>query len=147
MAETGRVRSWLFTTITTDAALLALTPTIADRLYNGVAPPGAAFPFGVMQLLSGGNDLMALGGIRIWADMLWLIKVIARSKSEQIPKSGSIEPIVDRIDALLHAKSGTVTNGVIWECVRERPFELPTVERGVGYVQMGAEWRIKASKA
>lgn len=145
MAESARIRSWLFQTITTDGPLLALTPTIGERLYNGVAPAAAAYPFGVMQLLSGGNDLLGVGGVRIWADTLWLIKVVQKSKNASVPATGSIEPIVNRIDALLHAKSGTVTNGVIWECVRERPFELPTVENGVGYVQLGAEWRIKAS--
>lgn len=145
MAETARVRSWLYQTITTDATLLALTPTIGDRLYNGVAPAEAAYPFGVFQLLSGGNDLLGVGAVRIWADTLWLIKVVQKSKNGSVPATGSIEPIVNRIDALLHAQSGTVTNGVIWECVRERPFELPTVENGVGYVQLGAEWRIKAS--
>lgn len=148
MAETARARAWIFTTLANDPTLTPLIGAGQDaRVYHGIAKPGAAFPYVVFQLLSPGNDLLALGGIRIWADMLWLVKVITKSKSEDIPKTGSIEPIVDRIDALLHAKSGTVTSGVIWECVRERPFELPTVENGVGYVQMGAEWRIKASKA
>lgn len=140
MAETARTRSWLYQTFANDATLQALTPTIGTRIYLATAPVDAAYPFCTMQMLSGGNDLMGVGAVRIWANMLWLIKVITKGTS-----TGAIEPIVNRIDALLHAKSGTVTNGVIHECVRERPFELPTVENGVAYVQLGAEWRIKAS--
>lgn len=135
MAETARARSWLYQTLTNDAQLSA---AIGTRVYNGVAPPGVQYPFGVLQLLSGGNDYLGLGGIRFWADMLWLIKFVTRGTS-----TGPLEPLADRADALLHAKSGTVTNGVIWECVRERPFELPTVENGVSFVQLGGEWRIK----
>jgi hypothetical protein len=142
VAETARTRSWLYQTICTDVTLLALTPTIGTRLYLGSGPVAAAFPFGVMQMLAGGNDLNAIGAVRIWSDMLWLVKVVTKGTS-----SGAIEPIVNRIDALLHAASGTVTNGVIHTCIRERPFELPTVEDGVAYIQIGAEYRIKASNA
>jgi hypothetical protein len=138
MAETARARSWLWQTITGDTQVAA---AIGNRLYLGNGPVGAAYPFGVLQLLSG-TDLMGVGPARIWVDMLWLVKIIAKGTS-----TAPIEPVVDRIDALLHAKSGTVAGGVIVECHRERPFELPTVEGGVSYVQLGAEWRLKAQAA
>jgi hypothetical protein len=135
VAETARTRAWIWGLLANDATLSPLIGAgSAARIYNGVAPAGTSYPYVVMQLLSGGNDLMAVGAIRIWADALWLIKAVTRGTS-----SGPLEPIVNRIDALLHAASGTVTNGVIWECVRERPFELPTVEDGVSYLQLGGE--------
>lgn len=136
------MRSWLYQTFAGDSTLAPLIGGAAPRIYNGVAPAGSQYPFVVLQLLSGGNDLMALGAIRIWADMLWLIKAVTKGAS-----TGPLEPIANRIDQLLHAASGTVTSGVIWECVRERPFELPTVENGVSYQQIGGEYRIKASNA
>jgi hypothetical protein len=138
MTETARVRSFIYQTLTGDATMQGL---IGTKLYNGVIPAATALPAGVMQLLSGGNDLMGVGGVRIWADTLWLVKFIAKGAS-----TGPLEPIAARADELLHAASGTVNNGVIWECVRERPFELPTVENGVNYVQLGGEYRIKASR-
>jgi hypothetical protein len=144
LAESARIRAWVAPLLEHDATLQALTPTIGDRIYNGVAPDDAEYPFLVMQLLSGGNDLFGVGAIRIWSDQLWLFKVIHKGGPKRV-SSGPIEPIVNRIDALLHAASGTVTNGVIWECVRERPFELPTFEKGVNYLQLGGEYRIKAS--
>lgn len=141
MAETARSRAFIWGLLSSDPTLNPLIGAgQAARVYNGVAPAGTNPPYVIMQLLSGGTDLMAVGAIRIWSDALWLIKVVVKGTS-----SGPIEPIVNRIDALLHAASGTVTNGVIWECVRERPFELPTVEDGVSYLQLGGEYRIKAS--
>lgn len=143
MAETARTRAWIWGLLANDATLNALIGAgSAARIYNGVAPAQTTFPYVVMQLLSGGNDLLGLGGVRIWADALWLIKAVTRGTS-----SGPVEPVANRIDALLHAASGTVTNGVIWVCVRERPFELSTIEDGVNYLQLGGEYRIKASQA
>ena len=135
--ETARIRAWIYTTLTGDATLAGL---IGARAYHGVAPAGAQYPFVVFQMLSGGNDLIALGAIRIWAAPLFLIKAVCKGSS-----SGPVEPVANRIDQLLHAKSGTVANGAIWECVRERPFDLPTNEDGTVYQQLGGEWRIKAS--
>jgi hypothetical protein len=139
VAETARTRSWVYQLLTGDATL---APLVGTRVYNGIAPAGATFPYVVMQLLSGGNDLMGVGPTRIWADMLWLIKAVTKGSS-----TGPLEPIANRIDALLHAASGTVSGGVVHICVRERPFELPTVENGVSYVQLGAEYRVKVSEA
>jgi hypothetical protein len=140
MAETARARAWFYTVLTGDGQVTALMGT---RLYNGVAPAGdVAYPYGVMQLLSGGNDFILVGGARLWADMLWLVKFVAKGTS-----TGPLEPLANRADALLHAKSGTVANGVIVECRRERPFELPVYEGGQAYVQLGAEWRVKVQQA
>lgn len=139
MSETARIRAWIYLTITGDPALAGL---IGTKCYHGVAPAGTAFPYVVFQMLSPGNDLIALGAARIWANPLYLIKAVTKGSS-----TGPIEPIDNRIDALLHAKSGTVTNGVIWECVRERPHEQPELTDGVMYMNLGGEYRIKASQA
>jgi hypothetical protein len=139
VADTARIRAWIHATLTADPALAGL---IGERCYHGNAPAAAQHPFVVFQMLSPGNDLLALGARRIWADPLYLIKAVTKGDS-----SVQIEPIADRIDALLHAKSGQVTNGIIWECVRERPHEQPELTNGVRYMNLGGEYRIKASSA
>lgn len=138
MAETARIRAFIYTTLTTDPTLQGL---IGTRCYHAVAPAGAQYPFVVFQMLSGGNDLLGVGTTRIWSAPLFIIKAVCKGTS-----TGPVEPVANRIDQLLHAKSGTVTNGVIWECVRERPFDLPTVEDGVSYQQLGGEFRFRASQ-
>lgn len=138
MSETARIRAWIYTTITGDPTLAGL---IGARAYHGVAPAGTQYPFVVFQMLSAGNDLLGLGGTRIWAAPLFVIKAVCKGTS-----TGPVEPVANRIDQVLHAAAGTITNGVIWECVRERPFDLPTVEDGVSYQQLGGEYRIRASQ-
>lgn len=139
MAETARIRAWLATTLKNDEELIAL---INKRVFHGYVPAGTQYPYVVFQMLSPGNDLMGLGATRIWANPLYLIKAVTKGN-----ETSNIEPVVNRIDQLLHAKSGTVTNGVIWECVRERPFDLPEVlDGGTVFMNLGAEYRIKASQ-
>jgi hypothetical protein len=139
MSESARARSWLYQTLANDSAL---APLIGRRIYNGRAEQGAAFPYVVLQLLSPGNDLIVVGAVRVWSDMLWLVKAVNKGTS-----TAALEPIADRIDALLHAKSGTVVGGVVHVAVRERPHELPERTDGVDYVNLGGEYRVKASVA
>lgn len=138
MSETARVRAFIFTTLTNDPTLAGL---IGNRAYHGVAPAQAQYPFVVFQMLSAGNDLMTVGTARIWSAPLFIVKAVCKGSS-----TDPVEPVANRIDQLLHAAAGTVTNGVIWECVRERPFDLPTNENGVFYQQLGGEYRFLASQ-
>ncbi len=138
MAESARVRAFIFTTLTNDPTLAGL---IGNRAYHGVAPAQAQYPFVVFQMLSAGNDLLGVGTARIWSAPLFIVKAVCKGSS-----TGPVEPVANRIDQLLHSAAGTVTNGVIWECVRERPFDLPTNENGVVYQQLGGEYRFLASQ-
>jgi len=138
VAETARARAWIFTTLTGDVTMQGL---IGARCYHGVAPAAAQYPFVVFQMLSGGNDLMTVGTARIWSAPLFIVKAVCKGSS-----TGPIEPVANRIDQLLHAGSGAVTNGVIVECVRERPFDLPTNENGVAYQQLGGEYRVRVQQ-
>lgn len=138
MSETARARAFIFTTLRDDATVAGL---VGARIYHAVAPADAQYPFVVFQLLSGGTDLRGVGMTRIWAAPLYLIKAICKGTS-----SGSIEPVVNAIDIALHGASGTVTNGVIVECFRERPFELPSDENGVMFMALGGEYRIRVQQ-
>ena len=137
--ETARARAFIYTTLTSNATLTGL---VGQRFYHAQAPADAQYPFVVFQLLSGGTDLRGIGMTRIWSAPLYLIKVITKGLS-----TGAIEPVVDAIDAALHGASGTVTNGEIVECFRERPFELPDEQNGTMYIQMGGEYRIRVRQA
>jgi hypothetical protein len=146
VAESARARSWIWQTLANDTTLAngspPSTPGIGKRIHNGRAPQGEKFPLVIMQLLSPGNDLIVVGGQRIWSDMLWLVKVVNEGTS-----TAPIEASADRIDALLHTKNGTVVGGVVHVAVRERPHELPERTDGVDYVNLGGEYRVKASVA
>jgi hypothetical protein len=139
MSETARARAWIYTRLANDPTMQGL---VGQRVYHGVAPAGTQFPYVVFQLLSPGNDLLVVGGARVWAEPLYLVKAVVKGTS-----TGQIEPVADRIDALLHAQSGTVTNGVIWAATRERPHEQPELTDGVMYQNLGGEYRLLASMA
>lgn len=135
MAETLTVSKWLFSRLTSDSTLAAL---IGARVFFGIAPAGAAAPYVVMELRSGGNDLLTLGAYRIWSDELWRVKSISKGASGL-----ALESIVDRIDALLHNASATTADGSIWASVRETSDQTVIEDSGVFYSIISYDYRIK----
>lgn len=140
MAPSARARSWIFQRLKDDPTLGAQIGTgSAARIYKDKAPASTQYPFVVMQFVAG-TYLRGVGPFRIWADMLFQIIVVTRGSS-----TGPIEPIVDRIDDLLHAGSGTVTGARIEECTAEGPLELPSPPEG-DFARLGNEYRIKVQE-
>ena len=80
-----------------------------------------------------------LGGGRVWSTGLWLVRGVDKATSFATLKS-----IETRIDALLHAKSGSVAGGTIYESVREQPFRLTEIVDPVRYLHLGGIYRIRA---
>ncbi|MGP1664480.1 MAG: tail completion protein gp17, partial [Rhodanobacter sp.] len=110
--ESNTAEQWITATLKADAQLTALVGT---RIYNTRRPATGAFPCVIFQMQAARDDLMVLGGVRVWAEMLYLVRGIA----EQTSYEGNLATIANRIDAALHAKSGVATAGVVWVAVRE----------------------------
>lgn len=138
--ETNATEQWLNTTLKADVALAAVVST---RIYNTRRPTSAVLPCVVFQLQAAGRDMVVLGGIRVWADMMYLVRGIA----EQASYEGNLAIIADRIDVALHAKSGVSAAGVVHTVVRERPFQLVSVIDGREFRDLGGLYRIQVSKA
>ena len=119
----------------------ALTALVSQRVYRDVAPPEADYPYVVMTLLNA-NDLEVIGGIRVWADLLWQVEFWSRTNDDGVIAAGAAE-----IDAALHDTSGSMTgstygSGNVWAVVRERPIVLPPeIEGGVIWRRGGGEYR------
>jgi hypothetical protein len=64
--------------------------------------------------------------------------------AEQASYEGDLATIANRIDAVLHAKSGINAAGTIWTCVRERPFQMAEVFEGREVRRLGGLYRIQA---
>lgn len=141
MAETARARAFIATLLKGDATFKALSPGIEDRIFDRPAPAGTAYPLVRMEVRSTGEDYLLIGGVRGWARPLILVYVVTDK-----PSSGSIEPLADRLDALLHRASGTAGGGVIWECTRERPFDLPDASTSPAASRLGGEYRFTISQ-
>ena len=136
--ETNAAEQWLSTTLKADATLAGLVST---RIYNTRRPSkDTPFPCVIFQLQAAGDDLMVLGGVRVWASLLYLVRGI----SEQTSYEGNLASIANRIDAVLHAQSGSATAGTIWVCARERPFQMSEIVDGRTFAHLGGLYRIQA---
>lgn len=132
MADTALVERWLYITLAADAALGSVVST---RIYANVAPQSSALPCVVFQQQAG-RDIMGSGPIRYMSTMLYTVRVIGETGS-----FSTIEAPADRIDAVLHAASGTATGGTVVACVREQPFSLVESTDGRTFRHLGGIYR------
>jgi hypothetical protein len=136
MVETARVDRWLYELLSGDQELQSL---VGDRVYGYLAPPGAQFPF-VVFTHQGGHDVLGVGPARVMAHLLYQVKAVGKGNS-----FAPLQPIADRVDALLQGASGSVVDGYVLICVREHPFAFVEVDNGVEYRHIGGLWRILIS--
>lgn len=127
---------WIWTTLASDATL---TPLIHGVWLGGTAPQGTAFPFVTFQMMAA-NDLMVVDAIRVWTNLVYLVKVVGESADFQ-----TLRAVVARIDALLHRGSGTAADGTVWACVREQAIRMPEVVSGRQFRHDGALYRLYAT--
>lgn len=106
---------------------------------GGSAPQGTPYPFVTYQMMSS-IDLMVVDAIRIWTNLVYLVKVVGESADYQ-----TLRAVVARIDALLHRASGTATDGTIWACVREQSIRMPEVVSGKQFRHDGGLYRLYAT--
>ena len=135
MAETLVAEQWLYSVLAADSQLAAIVGT---RIYAYVAPQGATMPFVVYQNQAG-RDVRGVGPLRLMANMLYVVKVVAQTNT-----FGTLETAANRIDAVLQAASGSNVRGTVIACVREQPFSLvESLETGQ-YRHLGGIYRLWA---
>lgn len=135
MAESLVVKQWLNDVLKADAALVA---QVGTRIYDAVAPSGAAMPYVVYQYMAG-RDIAGVGPHRIMTTFVYIVKVVKETNS-----FASLEAAANRIDAVLQAASGINVRGTVVACVREAPFEMvESLETGQ-YRHLGGSYRFWA---
>lgn len=138
MAEVNAIERWLYTVLSSDGALTAVVSTriYADRIPQDVASPYPCVVFGHLSA----RDLMGVGAFRIWANSLYVIRAIDETESF----AGNVKTAADRIDAVLHAASGSNVDGEIFACTRESPFRMSEETDGRVFQHLGGQYRILA---
>jgi multidrug efflux pump subunit AcrA (membrane-fusion protein) len=68
----------------------------------------------------------------------------AKAALQALEEGSRPEDIAKRIDAVLHAASGSNVDGVIIACTRLRPFQLTELTDGVQYRHLGGFYRLLA---
>lgn len=134
--ETQAAEEFIYSTLSGDATLMAQLP---GGVWNVQANERAPYPLVVFQFMSG-IDAAAVGALRIWTSMIYLVKAIAEADN-----FAALNSAVARIDALLHRTSGTAADGTVWTCTREQAIRLPDSVAGRQYRQAGGLFRINAS--
>lgn len=122
-------------------ARLTAAPALASgRVYAAEAPQSTPVPYLVYQLQGAFDDLTDVGAVRVWATLLYLVKVVGQGTS-----FAALEPIVDEIDARLDGASGPAgSSAYVDACTREQPFRMTeTTPSGVSYRHAGGLYRLR----
>ncbi len=124
---------WLTSVITNDATLAGY---VGGRVFGHIVPMDATFPY-VWFTHQAFADVRGNGPARIMVSAFYVVRACEISDSFE-----GLEPIANRIDAVLHAAKGTVSGGQVLGCVRERPFVMVDNGKGVQYRQLGGIYRL-----
>lgn len=138
--EVVAVDRWLYTTLTGDATVSGIVGTKAFGHFVPEAQGGSAIapPYVLWTMPGAGNDVNTLNGVRIWADMLYAVRLVAKVEGFL-----SLEAGAAAIDAALHRASGSNVSGTIVACVREAPFAMPEIENdGAQLWHLGGLYRL-----
>lgn len=142
MADPNVADRFIFTSLTADSAL---TVVIGSKVYGAIVwpqTPAPPPPYVIYQMQSA-VGLRTIGVHRVWSNMLFLIRGVVEGNSY----GGASKTMADRIDAVMHAASGTNVDGVMHACVWQSPFRLPEVTDGKIYLHAGSMFRIYARAA
>lgn len=137
MIEIARVLEWIHDALASDATITGL---VGDRIYDGIAPEGASFPY-IVYNYQGGADAVAVGAIRVLNQSVYQIKAVDCAQSY----SGAAQ-IADQIDNLLQAATGATIDGQILGTNREQPIMYAEVNDKQQYRHAGGLYRIFAQE-
>jgi len=130
---------WLWTTLSTDAALLGMLPgTDKTRsIISTLAVAGVPAPY-VAFFCSSPRDINAVGGVRVDVEAMYTVKVVGEGATWAV-----VDPIAKRVDALLHGKDVTTVNGAL-SCRRETLIQYAEIDAGTQFRHLGGVYRIRA---
>jgi hypothetical protein len=138
IAEGTEAAAWISQMLEESSQLMAVDPTIGTRVFYGIAPEDAKYPFITLDVMSA-NDFYGLGNTIFWSDMLILVKATTTGRSTE-PLRG----IVSAIQDTLQWQRGETAYANIESCARERPYAPPPeVDDAGAFSSLGAEYRIR----
>lgn len=122
------------------ARLTAAPPVASGKVYPDEAPADTAAPYVVYGYQGGFDDLTEVGAVRVWANVLYLVRAIGQGTSYS-----ALEPTDDAIEARLNRASGAAGAAYyVDSCLREQPFRLAeTTLAGVSWRHLGGLYRLR----
>lgn len=131
----GAVETWLFQTLTNDAALMLLLNAPPEKCVRAGTPDrGQQFPVVEYNLQApGADDSSRCGGVEL-SRLTYQVKVIGRGVG-----AVALQPFWDRLDALLTGAADG-GGGFRWNVIRETPIRYTEVSGSDRYTHYGGLW-------
>lgn len=127
---TASVFDWLYDVLTGDATISA---AVSGRIYRNVAPTWTAFPYIVMQYVSG-TDVYAMGGIRVISSAVVIVKAVGLAT-----QYATLAGLADAID---EAISGAIDGSSVLSCLRLSALDYEEERDGVRYEHIGGQYSL-----
>lgn len=129
------VSQWLYGYLAGDSALGAI---VGARIYEGVAPNGAAYPYVRFDFVDPGTDVIVQGLTRSRVNMVIKVRAIGK----EVPFS-ALTAAADRIEALFQAKSEyLVAQAARITAWREQAVRDYDLQDGVMYRHLGGQYQV-----
>lgn len=136
-SELGIAEGFLFGRLATDVQLSdPSNAAYVSGFYSGSAPRNSVSPY-VVWSWQGGDDVPALGTIRVATEPLFLVRVIGRTRMFK-----DLEAAASRIDDLLHGSNGIYNNHRIASCMRENEYSLVEETEEDEWRHLGGYYRL-----
>ena len=131
------VYQWMYGVLSADTTIQT---TFGTRIYRKLMPQTATYNNALVMQYMGGGVLTVTNGIRIWSDMLFLLKGSGPSGNYAALRDG-----MNRADTLLDRVDGSVSGArIVWsQHESEIPIQ-PVVENTVVYETIATMYRVKA---
>lgn len=132
-----KVYQWMYGVLAGDSQVNAVFGT---RVYRKVLPQTAAYDHSLIMQYMGGGTVAPVGSIRIYSNMLFMVKGTGKAGSYSQLRDG-----MNRVDGLLHRASGDIAGARILWCEHEEEVPLePVVYSGETYEQIAILYRVRA---
>lgn len=140
IAETTRAERWIHTQLTADATIAGIVGT---RVYADVMPKSVTtYPAIVVQYDGSQPPTYGNGPTIIWTKLAYIVKAITKGNS-----STSLQTLVDRVIAVLHAERGGVTGADIDYSIYTGPFRMTTMENDTLFQFLGGRFELAVRSA
>jgi hypothetical protein len=139
MSEVIGLEDFYYDTLHADTGVGGVDTLVSGRIYTDEAPAGVTvtYPFVLISAQADPVDVVANGPHLIMVNTLYWIRVVGKGASKK-----ALEPIYDRIHALLQAAGGVTASIRVLMVLRELQPPLPPVTvNGQRYVQLGGVYR------
>jgi hypothetical protein len=121
--------TWMYGVLTTSPI------TGVSGVYEDAAPEGETDADDIwieFELQAPGTDVAEVAEQRIWTELAFLVRAVARGRS-----TVALKPTAKTIDDRLHRANGTTTDGQIISSVRTGEDQGRWLEQGVEYRSLG----------